>query len=314
MSDNFTRPRPGDDALADRLRALGDRYTDSASLPPVEEIHHGGDRRRRNQRIATAGAAFAVAAIIGGAVIASQLGDGGDETLLPATPTPTPSTTIPEATPTITTTGSPTATTTPLPTTSTRVTPGSTPTGSPSRGTTPSTHSNPSATHSPAPYPGTETAVIPGSTYFTLPAGWTSVVTDYTDPPLHHLCVSDGTANDPDFPCDLRIEAVGGTESQRVWRPGQRDGWEVRVGTMHCPVTSIAEDWVRSGVDPTKSLVKVGMNRRTMEKYTYKNSCTSGAEFTTTLYWQPDSQIRITDFFGNARTKDILGSFSYLGS
>ncbi|MFC7486091.1 hypothetical protein ACOCJ7_12630 [Knoellia sp. CPCC 206453] len=101
MSDHTNRPQPGEDPLADRLRAFGSQSAHTTTLPPVEEIHRGGDRRRRNQRIATAGATLAVAAIIGGTVIASQLGNGGDDTLLPATPAAIPTATTPAVTPSV---------------------------------------------------------------------------------------------------------------------------------------------------------------------------------------------------------------------
>lgn len=99
MPDNVNRRQPGEDIVADRLRAFGSQSAHPTALPPVEEIHRGGDRRRRNQRIATVGATLAVAAIIGGAVIASQLGNGGDDTLLPASQTAIPTATNPTVTP-----------------------------------------------------------------------------------------------------------------------------------------------------------------------------------------------------------------------
>ncbi|KGN34269.1 hypothetical protein N802_12980 [Knoellia sinensis KCTC 19936] len=307
MSDHFNRPQGGDDPLADRLRAFGSETAHSAQLPPVDEIHRGGDRRRRNQRIVVGAATLAVAAVIGGTVVASQMVGRGDETLLPATQTPTPTQ---SATPTQTASE-------PVPT----LTVTSTPTQEATASTAASVPTATVTQDSPT-YPGTRTDVVAGSSSFVLPEGWTATARDsdlgHIDRPdakVHSLCLRDGTPRPTDIACDISIE-VGetllGAEGQRVWEPGQVDGWSDNSGATVCPGKDDGEDYMVGGVKPTKSFADVGA--KTAEKYTYAMPCQSGLTFTVTQHWLPTSHIRITDYLANDRTEDILGSFRFTGS
>ncbi|KGN36284.1 hypothetical protein [Knoellia subterranea] len=322
MSDHFTNPQGGEDPIADRLRAFGAGASRTTVLPPIEEIHRGGDRRRRTQRVAVGAATLAVGALIGGAVFASQLGQRGDETLLPGTHTPTPTATSPEVTPTVTSSTSPTVTTTPTAsaTTTGGSTPSSTPSGTPSRGSSPST---PSSNGSPAPHEGTETAVIPESTYVVVPAAWKSSARDtnleymgHPEATVHRLCLTDTSPNPADFACDLQIDVgsvLPGAEGNKVWQPGQVAGWSDRSGVTLCPGASASdENYVDTRAVPSKSFTPIGV--KTAEKYTYRLTCTSGTKFTVVQYWLPNSHIRVTDYTASSRVDDILGSFFYLGS
>lgn len=309
MSDHLDNAQPGADPLADRLRALGADTSRTASLPSVDEIHRGGDRRRRTQRFATVGATLAVAAVVGGAVVASQLRGPVDDTLLPATPSPTASATpsptpsAPEPTPSATSSA-------PSPSS-----PSATPSGSPT----------PSGSASDAePYAGRRID-LGGRATVLVPAGWTSTARQrYIDQgdgiSVPMLCLEDGVANGPSTACDIEVQwgpVTVGAEGNRAWEPGQPGGWYHRTDAAPCPLpggdpTAYGKtDIMRTDQVPAKSFGPVGS--KTAEVYRYAVDCTQGRSFTSTMWWLPTTQLRFHDVVGNDLTKDILGSVRFDG-
>jgi len=308
MPDDLDLPPAGADPLGDRLHAFGSQIAQATVLPPVAEIHRGGDLRRRRQRLATAGAVLAVATIIGGAVITSQLGNRGDESLLPATQTPsptvtTPTATTPEVTPTVAATASPTQTPTI---------------------TTPEVTPTLSATRSPKPRPPRSSpAASPPWVLFRGADGWSSGVGDKTlaaigrpNEKYRDMCLSDPRPNPPGFECDVQVnigKVLVGAQGDRVWEPGQVDGWTWESGVMACPVPGGGDtDHVIGGVAPTKSSAPIGS--KTAQKYTYEMTCQSGATFRVVQYWLQYSGVRVTDYLENPDIDLFLSSFTFGGA
>ena len=279
MSDSVSSPTPGEDPVGERLRAFGVQNAPTASsLPPVEGIHRRGGLRRRNQRLATALVTVAVAAIVGGVVIVSQLGNTGDETILPATQTPTPT---------------------------------------PSTGPTTPTVSSPSPNGTRIDLGGKATMLVPEGwsskvTSALLDSGKAVTV------PLLCLNdnVANGPSVNCDLEVQWGAVTVG-REGQQAWAPGQVGGWYHRSDALPCFLSAGDRAAMGQGdimqVDqaPTKSLGPVGS--KTAEVYRYEIQCTQGRGFTSTMWWLPTTQLRFHDIVGNPRTTEILESVRFVG-